>query len=392
MPPKKKTLGNAAPVPSLKINLPTYTIAVARRSGTAFYFQIPARLRPKGWAATYRLPLSSDQRTGVADAAEVAAVTDDAKTLYQRLKSERAKAPDYVRAHTLPWLIQSFEHVMKAKGRARGTMRAYAYAARQVSAWAKKSGDPHVRLITRPSVLSFLATMDATPLKRHHVASFLRSLMTHAMDKGLRTDNPCLRLGLETPAAKVHIWTETETKTMVAKADELGLEGIGTAIMISHDEGPRPGDILKFQRHREYAPREGALRYHQGKTDGWVTSPVSQRLRERLAKQPETQLLLVINPRTKRIYNERVFARDFRRVTKACDMGHLDFRHLRHTFVVNAKRAGLDEFEIGSKTGHSAKSVRDMLGRHYLPHDSEVATNATAKIEAYRKRKLDGSV
>lgn len=76
------------------------------------------------------------------------------------------------------------------------------------------------------------------------------------------------------------------------------------------------------------------------------------------------------------------------RLRKATGLHHLQFRHLRHTFVVNAKRAGLDAFEIASKTGHSPKGVEDMLRRHYLPHDSIVAANATRKMERSADRQL----
>ncbi|HEY1630842.1 MAG TPA: hypothetical protein VGF56_05970 [Rhizomicrobium sp.] len=388
-----KTLGRGAPLPSTTVKLPPYVVLQRRGDGrTAFYFQVPKRLRPDGWSGAYRLPLDHMKRTGAGDAAELAAVTADADTFLRRLKAERSGQPEHYRLYTLPWLIQSFDQKMKTKERAPRTLTGYAYAARQVEAWSQESGHPHVRLITRPAVLQFLSTMDATPIKRRFVASYLRSLMTHAMDKGLRTDNPAIRLGLETPEAKVHIWSDAELQTMLTAADELGLEGVATAMQIAHDEGPRPGDILGFQKHRDFNVRDWTFRYFQNKTGGWVVSPAGRRVRERLAQQPDTQLMLVINPRTMKRYNERVFTRDFDRLRTKTGLTELNFRHLRHTFVVKCKRAGLDEFEIASKTGHSAKSVRDMLARHYLPHDSEVATNATAKIEAYRERKLDAKV
>jgi integrase len=115
-----------------------------------------------------------------------------------------------------------------------------------------------------------------------------------------------------------------------------------------------------------------------------VVSPAGRRVRNRLAQQPELQRMLVMNANTKRAYNERVFLRDFHTVKAAAGMAHLMFRHLRHTFVVKAKRAGLDSHAIAAKTGHSEKSVDEMLRKHYLPHDSQVAANATAQLEAHR--------
>jgi integrase len=381
-------------VPSLNVELPRYVIVKRRAIKQAFYFQVPKRLRPDGWAGAYRLPFESLRRSGLADPAEIAAVTADANALYDRLRAERKGEIGY-RLNTLPWLIQSFDQKLKKRKKPvpKNTMRNYAYAARQVLAWSLESGHPHVRLIDRPAILAFLETMDETPRKKLLVAAYLRMVMTHAMDKGIRTDNPCAKLGLEEPEAQVHIWTEAEMKTMVEAADKNpALADIGTAILIGYDEGPRPVDILKLQRHIQYFPKEAKLRYQQSKTKdspetkGWVFSPVGKRVKERLEAQSSTQLMLVVNKNTGKQYNERVFNRDFDRLRKATGLRHLQFRHLRHTFVVNAKRAGLDAFEIASKTGHSPKSVEDMLRKHYLPHDSVVAANATKKMERYRRK------
>lgn len=395
-PKKPKILGCGGLMPSLNVELPPYVVLKSRAGIVVFYFQVPKRLRPDGWPGAYRLPLEAIKRTGRADAAELAAVVADGDALYARLASERSGTPALARLNTLPWLIQAFDQHLRTTPRkkpiAKKTLRQYDYAARQVNGWSLASGHPHVKLISRPAIIEFLATMNATPTKRKHVAGYLRNLLFFAMDKGVRTDNPAIKLKIETPEAKVHIWTDAELLKMVAAADRLGLPNVATAMLIAHDEGPRPCDVLAFQRFRDYTPVDGAFRYFQTKTDEWVISPAGQRVRDRLAKQPSEQLMLVLNPNTGKRYNERVFGRDFDRVRVATGLVHLQFRWLRHTFVVKAKRADLDAFQIASKTGHSPKSVEDMLRKHYLPHDSEVATNATAKIEAYRERKSDAGV
>jgi integrase len=392
----QKTPGSEVPVPSLTVELPKYVVRKDRADGSAFYFQVPRRLRPEGWPGAYRIPLAKEKRTGRADAAELATVTADAEDLYNRMKGEKEGSPDTTRLNTLPWLIASYEAKLKRRKKPPSprTWRQYAYAAKQIKEWSAISGHPDVRQITRTAILEFVATMDATPTNRNHVAGYLHRLMKHACHLEIRETNPCVELELETPEAQVHIWEETEFETIMGAADaDPYLVEVGTAVLIAYLEGPRPGDIQKFQRGKQYSPKDGALRYFQSKTkdnphtNGWVTTPVNPRVRKRLAAQPATQLMLVVNKRTGKQYNERVFQRDFDRLREATGLHHLQFRHLRHTFVVNCKRAGLDAFEIASKTGHSQKSVEDMLRKHYLPHDSEVAANATRKIEEYRQRK-----
>lgn len=396
---KLKTHGSKEPMPSLDVPLPRYVVVKDRAGKIQFYFQIPKRLRPDGWPGAQRLPTDPLKRTGKADADELAAVTADGIRLYEQLEAERGGKKQFIRQYSLPWLIQDYDTYLKTTPRERpiskNTWRNYAYCAKQVKAWAKASGDPHVATITRPGCIAFIGTMNATPTKRRLVAGYLRLLMGHAMDLGVRQDNPATRLKLGTPKAKVHIWRDDELLMMVAAGDKEGLEDVSNAMLIAHDEGPRPCDVLAFQRPRDYG-KDGAFRYFQQKTEEWVVSPAGQRVRARLAGHPAERLMLVINKTTGKRYNQRVFQRDFDWLRQVTGLIHLQFRHLRHTFVVKAKRAGLDAFEIASKTGHDPKSVEDMLSKHYLPHDSEVATNATAQIEAYREknkeRKSDANV
>lgn len=401
-----RTRGCGGPMPSLEIELPPYVVPKNRGGGVVFYFQVPKRLRPEGWPGAIRLPIDTSRRTGRADAAEIAAVVADGDELYSRLNGERTGKPAAVRLHTLPWLIQAFEndlrHTPRERPIAKATLRQYKHFGRVVSEWSQEAGHPHVKTISRPAAIKFLSAFNDTPTKRKHVAGYLRNLMFFAMDQGLRTDNPFIRMRTETPAAHVHIWTDAELDSMVTAADKLGHGAVAIAMLVAHDEGPRPCDVLAFERYRgkglpegrdasldrgHYSPSEGVFRYFQRKTDEWVISPAGQRVRDRLAKLPELQRPLVMNPNTNRHYNERVFLRAFHGVKDEAGLPHLQFRHLRHTFCVKAKRAGLDAIAIASKTGHSPKSVEDMLRRHYLPHDSEVATKATAQLEAYRARK-----
>src|SRR4051812_12539784 len=297
---RTKILGSGAPGRSPNAKSPMYVVEKPRGDQLAFYFQVPKRSRPEGWPGAIRLPIDSLKRSGRGDAAERNAVAKDAKSLYERLTKERTGESMGHPPGSVPWLIQSFEQSLKTKPRggrkgpiAQRTLKAYAYAARQVTEWSKEAGHPDVTLITRPAILEFLSTMNANPSKRKFMASYLRTLMFHAMDKGLRTENPAVKLGVEAPDAHVHIWTDDELDQMVAAAEEMHLEQVATAMLIAHDEGPRPVDVLAFQRFRDYTPRDGAFRYFQHKTRDWVVSPAGRRVRERLARQPSEQLMLV---------------------------------------------------------------------------------------------------
>ena len=68
----------------------------------------------------------------------------------------------------------------------------------------------------------------------------------------------------------------------------------------------------------------------------------------------------------------------------------LTFHDLRGTAVVTLARAGCNEVEIYSITGHKPGDVQAILTAHYLPRDAEVASNAIAKLNMYRKEQARG--
>ncbi len=52
-------------------------------------------------------------------------------------------------------------------------------------------------------------------------------------------------------------------------------------------------------------------------------------------------------------------------------------------------RAGCNEVEIYSITGHKPSDVQAILTTHYLPRDAEVAGKAIAKLNRYRGQRED---
>lgn len=374
-------------MPMLSVNLPRYTVAKKRRDGSlAFYFQIPARLRPEGWAGGYRLPLDPLMRTGLADAAEIAVVVRDAETFLARLEAERSGIPETVRHGTFPWLIAHYERSDKFIKRRDRTKRTYRYAARIVSEYSASVNHPAISKITQPHLIAMLATFDANPRKRNLVGSYLSIILAHAVKIGIRADNPAKDLGLETAERKkkVHIWTGAELAEKMANAEAMGRHSVVLALLIAHDQGFRPTDTLRLQKGRDYDTRTGRFKFRCSKTGEWAECDATSRVRAMIATLPAEQLVLVVNEKTGKVYNERVFNRWFNQA-RGLDH-HLWFRELRHTHVVKARRAGLDSHEIAGRTGHSPRSVDKILSEYYSPHDTEVIQRGAAKFEAYLNR------
>ena len=88
-------------------------------------------------------------------------------------------------------------------------------------------------------------------------------------------------------------------------------------------------------------------------------------------------------------WSESGFQGAWGKVTMRAGVRGLTFHDLRGTAVVTLARAGCNEVEIYSITGHKPGDVRAILTAHYLPRDAEVAGNAIAKLNRYKKARGD---
>ena len=77
------------------------------------------------------------------------------------------------------------------------------------------------------------------------------------------------------------------------------------------------------------------------------------------------------------------FSASFRKACAAAGIEGLTFHDLRGTAVTRLAVAGCTDAEIATITGHSLKSVKDMLDRHCLSRDLAMAESAVAKLEKH---------
>ena len=85
-------------------------------------------------------------------------------------------------------------------------------------------------------------------------------------------------------------------------------------------------------------------------------------------------------------WGERAFQAAWSKVATRAGVRGLTFHDLRGTAVVTLARAGCNEVEIYSITGHKPGDVQAILTAHYLPRDAEVASHAIAKLNTYKAR------
>jgi integrase len=210
----------------------------------------------------------------------------------------------------------------------------------------------------------------------------LARVLSWAKDRGKITVNPCEHGGRLYHGTRVDkIWTDEDVKRFLQTAQPY----LRLAMMLAINTGQRQGDLLALP----WSAYDGkTIKVRQRKTGAYVGVAVSDELRRVLDVTPKVSPLMLVNS-TNTPWRTTGFQRAWWRATMRAGIRGLTFHDLRGTAVVTLARAGCTEVEIYAITGHSPSDVRRILTAHYLPRDGEVAANAIAKLDAYKRRAGD---
>jgi len=267
-------------------------------------------------------------------------------------------------------------------------------------------GAEHVGALGKSDIFTFWE--DVYKERGHTMAnstvSAVRSMLSYAEMKGWRTDNPARNLKMSKPAPRVVCWTPSEVEAFVAKADKLGFTGVADAVVIGLHTCQRQGDVL----HLEFVSADGGrARFRQSKTGARVSVPFSPALEERIQTIKKrrrsgqvAELKLdgeLVRDKRGRHYTRETFGRDFREVREAVAadqiaaggneasiLGRL-YLDLRDTGITRLALAGATVPEIHAISGHSLKTIHDVL-RHYLAIDDRMADAAIAKLKIWMEQ------
>jgi integrase len=156
-------------------------------------------------------------------------------------------------------------------------------------------------------------------------------------------------------------------------------------MLLAINTGQRQGDLLRLP----WSAYDGkAIKLRQKKTGVYVPIPVADVLKAALDAAPRQSPIMLTNSAGKP-WSESGFQGAWGKATMRAGILGLTFHDLRGTAVVTLARAGCNEVEIYSITGHKPSDVRAILTAHYLPRDAEVADNAIAKLNRYRDQTGD---
>ena len=365
----------------LQPSLGAYIVTKTRKDGTdRLYFQVPLRLRPKGWLPAIPIARQKD-RTGPLADDERPAVIEKGKELFAQLVRARLGLPEIEtpRSRTLRDLLLAWQKSPEWRSLRPSSKEGYSFNSERVLAWADECGDPDPKLITQPNVRSFLANFDDKPRTKKAVLKVTALILQQAVALGWRTDNPARGIRVPTPKSLVGIWEQADVDVYVANARQSDRVSIALIILLVWEIGQRLTDVRGFRPGGEYDAERGVFSFRQSKTDAAVTLQVSDALRDMLAGQ---QGAFVFHDEiTGKPYSQHRLSSEFAKVRDAVvALGGraLVLRHLRHSCVVQLARASCTTAEIAAVTGHTMSSVNSILAT-YLPRDGRVARNALIK-------------
>lgn len=366
-------------MPTVKLDLGRFVTLRPRADGThRVLFEVPPRLRPSDWSATIPLPVHGQRSGNLADADELARIKKDARGLYEKLQRDRrgvAREP----ARSLKILVRAWQDSDEWSELRPTSQKHYDAYIRNILAWAEAAKEPDPTHLTVADVKGFLSLFNDRPATKKHTLKALRILMGCAVGLGWRTDNPCTAIKVKVPVTVAGIWEQADVDAHVTAAEDMGRQSIALIVLLMWEIGQRLTDVRAFRPGAEYI--DGVFRFHQSKTDGYVTIPVSNKLKALLGPAGKGELFIFRDESTNKPYTaERlvVVFKKVRDVVVAAGGRPLKLRWLRHSCIVQLARSGCTVPEIASITGHALTSVANILTT-YLPRDSEVAWNAQEK-------------
>jgi integrase len=210
----------------------------------------------------------------------------------------------------------------------------------------------------------------------------LARILSWAVKRGLLNTNPCAEGGTLYRGTRVDkIWSYDE----VGRFLEIAPPHLRLAMVLAINTGQRQGDLLKLTWS---AYDRQIIQMRQRKTGAYVPVPVSDELRNVLDATPRRSPLMLVNTDGKP-WSESGFQGAWGKAAARAGIRGLTFHDLRGTAVVRLARAGCNEVEIYSITGHKPSDVQAILTKHYLPRDAEVAKNAIAKLNTYKQKRGD---
>lgn len=347
-------------ITDLRTKLPKHVHRFTDRNGKARYY-----LRRPGFKA---IPLPGIERSPTFMAAYEAAMSSASPPVgIDRVKpgSLRAVAAGYFRSAVYLALTapsrQMYRHRIDA-------------LCQQKDSLGAALGDKSAAKLERKHIVALMETKAGKPAAANELRKILRALMQHAVETGIRDNDPTRDVkSVKIKSDGFHSWTDEEIAQFEAHHPVGTKARLAFALLIN--TGQRRSDVIRMGRQHI---RDGFVTVVQQKTGAKLEIPVTDDLAAIIAATPSDNLTFLTTDRGNRPYTPQGFTDWF---GKMCDAADLDARCTPHGLrKAKARLLAEDEcstHEIASITGHV--SLREVERYTKAVNQKRLAAKAMAR-------------
>jgi integrase len=226
------------------------------------------------------------------------------------------------------------------------TQRAYRWIIERL---CKDHGDKRAADLRRDHIVKLMAARAEKPGAANGLRMTLRVLMKHAIDVGLRADDPTREVrAIRVRTAGHHSWTDDEI-AQFERHHAIGSRArLALALLLY--TGQRRGDVIRMGAQHI---REASLHVKQQKTGAELIIPVHPNLATVIAAAPR-QHLTFVTTRHGGPFEGSAFSRWFREQCDEAGLPHCSAHGLRKAAARRLAEAGCTAHEIGAITGHAS--------------------------------------
>jgi len=252
-----------------------------------------------------------------------------------------------------------------------GTQHAYRYI---IDRLCVEHGDKRPALLRREHVVKLIAAHAEKPGMAYAVRRSLRALMQHAVEIGMRADDPTLGVrAIPIKTDGYHSWTEAEIAQFEARHAIGSRARLAFALLLY--TGQRRSDVVPMGRQHV---TDGQIVVRQQKTGRTVWIPIHETLASIIAETPTSNLTFVVTEHGKP-YTTGSFGGWFRDQCRMAGLDGCSAHGLRKAAARRLAEAGCSAHEIASITGHA--SLREIARYTEAADRRKLAVSAMAKIK-----------
>jgi integrase len=242
-----------------------------------------------------------------------------------------------------------------------------------IDRFCREHGDKRLATLQRHHIVKLIAARAAQPGAANNLRKALRELMKHAVEIGLRSDDPTRdvkRISVNSDGH--HSWTEDEITRFEAGHPVGSRQRLAFALLLY--TGQRRGDVIRMGRQHL---REGMLSVRQEKTNAVLDIPVHAALMQAIDAISREHLTFLTTNRGEP-FSPTAFSAWFRRACDAAGLPHCSAHGLRKAAARRLAEAGCTANEIAAITGHA--SLREVARYTRAADQRRLAAAAMAKV------------